>query len=149
MRIFAAIVLLTISLNSLSEDLRKSSDIGLAHIIATMEVLYKSPSYPVVEVIQSWEQISECGGTWQSCPNARLFISTSMGDLYEAPLLYELPKAKGWRLIQSNETEHELVISLLTTLQHANVSKESRNAWIFKKYTLRVSKYDGTVTLDK
>jgi len=146
---FTLILFLILSVQAYSEDLKKSTDDGLAHILSTMSVLYKSTGYPIVEVIQSWEQISECGGTWQSCPNARLFITSSMGDLYETPLLYELPKAKGWRFIHAAETDHELVLSLLTTLQHANVSAESRKEWSFKKYTLRVSKYDGNITLDK
>jgi len=148
-KIFTLIVLLILSTKAFSEELKKSTDDSLAYILSTMSVLYKSTGYPIVELIQSWEQISECGGTWQSCPNARLFITSSMGDLYETPLLYELPKAKGWRFIHAAETEHELVLTLFTTLQHANVSAQSRKEWPFKKYTLRVSKYDGTITVEK
>ncbi len=93
MKIFASIILLTLCLEAFSDGLKKSTDNDLAHILATMDVLYKNDVYPFVEIIQSWEQISECDGTWQSCPNARLFI--------------------------------------LTTLEHANVSVESRNEWAF------------------
>jgi hypothetical protein len=137
------------SANVISSELQKSGDVELAHILTTSEMLYKSDkNFPMfVEVIQTWEEISECGGTYESCPNARLYITSASGDLYEAPHLYQLPKAKGWAVVKSKATEHYLFITVKTTLEHANVSLESRNKWNSKSYTVKVSKYDGLVSL--
>lgn len=148
MKKLALIVLLYFSACAYSDELMRSDD-GLAHNLSTMNVLYESSGLPIVNVIQSWEEVSECSGPWQSCPNSRLFISSSMGDLHESPLRFELPTAKGWRVMQTTETENELVVSLLTTLPDTNVSAKSRKEWSLKKYNLQISKSDGTISLVK
>jgi hypothetical protein len=141
--------ILLFSTNAISSELQKSGNVDLAHILTTFEILYKSDkNFPMyVEVIQTWEEISECGGTYESCPNARLYITSASGDLYEAPHLYQLPRAKGWTVVKSKVTEHYLFITVKTTLEHANISLASRNKWKSKSYTIKISKYDGLVSL--
>ena len=128
--------------------LSKSKNSELALILSTFEVLYKSNTFPNVMVIETWEEISECGGPFESCPNARLFVIVSNGDLYEVPSLYELPKSKGWKFIDFFEKDNFYLLSVGTTLERANASLESRETWKSKKYTLKISKYDEvTVTV--
>jgi hypothetical protein len=145
---FGAVFLVFAPLSSTASDLIKSQDEKLAHILTTMEVLYESTKLPYVEVIQSWEEIAECGGSYQSCPNARLFIATSLGDLYESPMLYELPKAKGWEFVRVEESEHQISVTLKTTLMHANVTQESRKLWSSKIYVINISKHSGIAILE-
>ncbi len=140
------ILLFLVAANTFAGDLKQSRDEGLAHLLATMDILYESKSFPLVKIIESWDAISECSGTVESCPNARLLITSSMGDLNEAPLLYELPKAKGWQLISTQENEDQLIIKLETTLDQANITTESRNKWHSQKITLKVSKFTGLVS---
>lgn len=149
MRNLIAILLLSYSHFVDSSELVKNTDIDLAYILGTQEVLHESKGFHFVQVIQTWETISECGGTYQSCPNARLFILVSTGDLYEPPRLYELPKSKGWKVVDSWETENERYILLQTTLRHANVSVESRATWVSKKYKIAIPKYDAGARLVK
>jgi hypothetical protein len=144
-----ALITFLFSVNVFGSELKKSNDIQLAHILTTVDKLYKSDDYPIVNVFQTWEEISECGGTYESCPNARLFVTSSMGDLYEVPHLYEFPKAKGWMVVKTKSTEHDLYITVKTTLDHANVSSESRKKWKSKSYSIKVSKYTGLVNLVK
>ena len=147
MRNLIAILLLSCSYYIDASELVKSKNVNLAYILGTHEVLHESKGFPFVQVIQTWESISECSGTYQSCPNARLFILVSTGDLYEPPGLYELPKSKGWEVVDSWETEHEKYIRLQTTMQHANVSEKSRSSWVGKTYKVAVPKYDAAARL--
>jgi hypothetical protein len=141
-------LILFYSIGSHAETLSKSTDSELAHILTTFEVLYKSNNFPIVAVIQTWEEISECDGIFESCPNARLFITVNSGDLYEVPLLYELPKSKGWKFVDYTETEQYFFLSVATTMEHANVTLESRKKWQSRTYKLKISKSDdGLVSL--
>ena len=137
------------ALPTLSSDLKKVDDVALSHILATQSVLFKSSEFPSVTLIQSWDEISECGGSFESCPNARLFVIVTTGDLYEAPLLYELPPSKGWEYVKSSKNEKQLTIFVKTTLNHANVSRESRTKWVSNSYKISVSKNNGLVTLSQ
>jgi hypothetical protein len=120
-----------------SQELKRIDNNELSHILGTMVILFESKSVPFVRVIESSEEIMECGGTFESCPNSRLFLIYSMGDLGEAPLLYELPKSKGWKLLSTKVVNDELLISLETTLERANISQESREKWKSKTYSIK------------
>jgi hypothetical protein len=120
-----------------SQELKRIDNNELSHILGTMVILFESKSVPFVRVIESSEEIMECGGTFESCSNSRLFLIYSMGDLGEAPLLYELPKSKGWKLLSTKVVNDELLISLETTLEHANISQESREKWKSKTYSIK------------
>ncbi len=146
---YLLILLILFSGSIQSKELEKNPNIKLAHVLSTMTVLYESKTFPMVQVIQSWEEISECGGPYESCPNARLFITSTMGDLGEPPLLYELPKSKGWKIISTEHKEKGLHIILNTTLNHANVSAESRAKWKSKMYVVRISSDTGMADLVK
>lgn len=145
MKLFIIAVLL---LSTKVAALERSHDDQLSFILSTYEVLYESKDFPItVKVIQTWEEISECDGLYDSCPNARLYISSSVGDLYEKPHLYQLPIAKGWKVTSSKVTEHFLFIGVNTTLEHANVSLVSRRRWKSTFYEVKISRYDGSVSL--
>ncbi|MEE4245196.1 MAG: hypothetical protein V2I33_07280 [Kangiellaceae bacterium] len=150
MKLLAFVIALTsvgIYSKGLGNVLEKSNDEQLAFILTTSELLYERKDFPIINIIQTWEEVAECGGTYESCPNARLFITSSSGDLYETPHLYELPKSKGWAFVSSQDFEHHFYITIKTTLKHANVSIESRRQWRSQSYTLKVSKYDGMISL--
>ena len=125
----------------------RSTDDSLAYVLSTMTVLFESEEFPAVQVVTSWEENSECSGTYESCPNARLLITSSMGDLYEPPFLYELPSAKGWAFVGSSKDDHHLFIALRTTLHHANVSADSRAQWQPQEYVVKVSLANGAMEL--
>lgn len=119
-------------------ELEPVKDDRLSFILSTFEVLYDYKGTPFVRIVESQEEINECGGTVVSCPNSRLFIILSMGDLGDVPRLYELPKAKGWK-IQSVEIEElTLKIEVVTTLSHSNIAPEERAAWESKTYRLSI-----------
>lgn len=141
------IPLTVLSVSCFASEHMKSSDVELAHILSTSEVVYQSKDFPEIKIIRSWEQISECGGTYQSCPNARLFIIVTPGDLYQPPLLYELPKSKGWEVLSTESTEKYLTVIVTTSLNHANVSQESRSEWAPKVYKLKISTINGSVNV--
>lgn len=122
-----------------ANELNRSDNLELSYLLGTMRTLFESTEFPYIRIIESSEEIMECGGTFESCPNSRLFIVTSMGDLGEAPLLYELPKSKGWKVSSNELVSGERHLTLVTTLDHANVSMESRSKWQSKTYKIRVS----------
>ena len=138
MKKFILCILLSVSFAQANE-LNKSDNLELSYLLGTMRTLFESNDLPFVRIIESSEEIMECGGTFESCPNSRLFIVTSMGDLGEAPLLYELPKSKGWKLASNKIVNGERRLTLITTLDHANVSIKSRSQWQSKTYKVRVS----------
>ncbi len=129
----------SLSLEASSNEFQRSQDAALAHILTTSRILFKTEEFPIIQVIQTWEELSECGGSYESCPNARLFITWSMGDLYDAPLLYELPKSKGWEVISTEVTEQETLLIISTTLPSANISLNSRQEWSSTTYKIKLS----------
>jgi hypothetical protein len=90
--------------------------------------IYTSPKY-----------IGECWSKLESCPDTRLFITVSVGDLYEVPQLYELPAAKGWKFISHSTLDKGRVeLVLVTTLPEANLDPEVREAWVAQEYRVSV-----------
>jgi len=122
-----------------ANELKRSDNLELSYLLGTMRTLFESKEFPYIRIIESSEEIMECGGTFESCPNSRLFIVSSMGDLGEAPLLYELPKSKGWKVSSNEIVNGERHLTLITTLEHSNVSMKSRSKWQSKTYKIRVS----------
>ena len=143
------ITLFIVSLPTKSSELKKIDDLALSHILATQEVIYKSNSIPNITLIQSWEQISECGANYDSCPNARLFVVVNSGDLYEVPKLYELPLSKGWSFVRSFDDGNQTIIIVKTMLDNSNLKTHSRNKWVSTSYKIAVSKDSGSVVLIK
>lgn len=124
---YRILVLLMLASSFQAKSVQKLSNTELSFILSSMEVLYKNKSFPQIRVIQSWESQTECDGEYQTCPNARLFISVNTGDLYEVPALFELPKSKGWQYVSFVEHDDSFLLMIKTTLDHANISAESRS----------------------
>ncbi len=139
---YKILVLLMLASSFQAKSVQKLSNTELSFIFSSMEVLYKNKSFPQIRVIQSWESQTECDGEYQTCPNARLFISVNTGDLYEVPALFELPKSKGWQYVSFVEHDDSFLLMIKTTLDHANVSAESRSKWRSKVYAIKISKYE-------
>ena len=119
------------------QELKRIDNSELSHILGTMVILFESKSVTFVRIIESSKEIMECDGTFESCPNSRLFLIYSMGDLGEAPLLYELPQSKGWKLLSTKIVNDELSILIETTLEHVDISQESRDKWKSKTYSIK------------
>ena len=66
-----------------------------------------------------------------------------MGDLYDPPLLYELPKSKGWEVVSTEVTEQETLLIISTTLPSANISLKSRKEWSSTTYKIKLSEPYG------
>ncbi len=139
---YRILVLLMLASSFQAKSVQKLSNTELSFILSSMEVLYKNKSFPQIRVIQSWESQTECDGEYQTCPNARLFISVNTGDLYEVPALFELPKSKGWQYVSFVEHDDSFLLMIKTTLDHANISAESRSKWRSKAYAIKISKYE-------
>jgi len=142
---YRILVLLMLASSFQAKSVQKLSNTELSFIFSSMEVLYKNKSFPQIRVIQSWESQTECDGEYQTCPNARLFISVNTGDLYEVPALFELPKSKGWQYVSFVEHDDSFLLMIKTTLDHANISAESRSKWRSKSYAIKISKYEYDV----
>lgn len=95
----------------------------------------------------------ECGGTVASCPDVRLYMAVSSGDLGDPPTLYELPPAKGWTFLGWDATTRRTSaaatgFSIATALPDANVDNEARMAWRSTIYKVSVSPSSGTVVIE-
>jgi len=97
-----------------------------------------------VRVIAVPEEIGECGGAINSCPDVNLFVAYVSGDLGEKPVVYRLPAAKGWRVI--GWADHDS-IDLQTALPEANIEPSEREAWSPVSYRLTVG--DQTLTVQR
>jgi len=160
--LFLKIVVFLFIFSSVSygSEFEKSEDNDLAHILATMEVLYQSDSLPKIQVIQSRETIGECSVSYKECPDAKLFIVINDTDLSDTPLLYTLPSAKGWRLVYVTESEDDLVLILRTTLERSDpdtgspdielepidIDPETGEKWQSEAYTLKYDRSSGKLT---
>jgi hypothetical protein len=121
-----------------SADLSPVKDSRLATVLALSEEI--SPKVPVgeqpyfVRLFAAPVLIGECGGTVSSCPNVRLFVAVTAGDLGETPVLYELPTAKGWEFIGWDKPvtlngQAMEGFTVKTALPESNVDASARNAW--------------------
>ena len=96
-----------------------------------------------VRVIAVPEEIGECGGAINSCPDVDLFIVAYVsGDLGDEPVVYRLPAAKGWRVIGWADNNS---IDLQTALPEANVEPSEREVWSPVSYRLTVGYQTLTV----
>jgi len=88
--------------------------------------------------------IGECGGVLDSCPDWRLLITVSTGDLYDDPLLFELPMAKGWRFVSwdTSSESKKAVFQVETQIPGSNLNQEARKAWRPTNYRVSIWLYD-------
>ncbi len=89
-------------------------------------------SYPYTRIYAVPEVVGECWGVLESCPDWRLYIAISMGDLYEEPLLFQFPiESKGWKFVGWRQTDEPqtILFRVTTVLPGANLSSEVRSDW--------------------
>ena len=85
---------------------------------------------------ESWE----CQGTVQSCPDVRLYISVSTGDLGDHPVLFEMPLAKGWRFVRWMEPSDRMTRFVIrTALPESNMEPAAAKKWRPIEYQVSVS----------
>lgn len=131
-------ILAVTSTSAMCADLPPIKDVRLASVLGLSEEI--SPKLPTigmplfVRVYAAPSFIGECDGSVASCPDVRLFVSVSSGDLGETPALYELPAAKGWDFkgwdkseASSDKTRVGFVVQ--TALPESNIEASDRKAW--------------------
>jgi len=120
----------------------------LATVLGLSEELARTPadagqSY-IVRVFAAPVAIGECGGPVVSCPQVRLLIAVSSGDLGERPTLFELPAQKGWEFVgwsapAASGRKPVVEFTVRSVLPEANVSSSARAAWRSRTYRVRVT----------
>ncbi len=125
-----------------SKNVSLASTLGLLEELANTEPASEQPY--IVRIFAVPEAVLECGGPVASCPNVKLYITVSYGDLGESPVLYQLPASKGWKFIGWSQPvdagkTRMANFKLRTTLPEANVSPEARKAWRSREYHVLVS----------
>lgn len=85
----------------------------------------------VVRVYAVPEEIGECWGSLDSCPDWRLYIAVSTGDLYEKPFLYRFINSKGWEFLGWQDTNEAQTTSfrVATEMPGANLDADARQKW--------------------
>jgi hypothetical protein len=132
----------------MSADLVPVKNAQLASVLGLLEEI--SPESPapeqpyIVRVFAAPVIVGECQGAVSSCPDVRIFVTVSTGDLGDAPVLYELPVAKGWEFMGRDKpaTAAGRTMSgftVQTALPDSNVDAPARNAWHPKVYHVLIS----------
>lgn len=147
MKSFAAVLLL-LPIVALAHDLAPVKQHELASVLGLLEELTTAPPAPeqpyIVRIFAAPSEVGECGGTVESCPDVRLFITVSSGDLGEMPVLYQLPVSKGWEFSgwsAPTSAGHAPMAGfvLRTSLPGANIEPSARKAWRSQEYRVLVS----------
>jgi hypothetical protein len=140
--------LFLISFQVSAEQIAEVKDDALSMILGTLRIAYESNrDDPVqVRVVVTDEVIGECWGKISTCPDVRLFIVVSNGDLYETPKVFELPKSKGWARVISTRNKDSVILKIATELPGANISQEERSTWNQKIFSV-VLKTDQIPTI--
>lgn len=109
----------------------KDLEIALAYGIELANSDSAPVSYPFIRLYAVPEVVGECGGTVESCPDWRLYMTVSMGDLYEEPLLFQFPSSKGWEFMGWQQTDEPQLtrFKVATTLPGANIDSAAREDW--------------------
>lgn len=120
----------------------------LATVLGLLDELATTPpdsDQPyIVRIYAAPTGVYECGGTVASCPDVRLFVVVSHGDLGETPVLYQLPLQKGWQFNGwSNPVRmgraRMASFTVSTALPDANIEAAARKAWHSQEYRVLVS----------
>jgi hypothetical protein len=144
------LVLLTLllPLGASPHDLARVQKPELATVLGLLEELATTPPSSdqpyIVRIYAVPTGVYECGGTVASCPDVRLFVTVSSGDLGETPALYQLPAQKGWEFKgwsgQSAKGDSRMAgFTVRSTLPPANIDLEARTAWRAREYRVLVS----------
>ena len=78
---------------------------------------------------------AECWGAIKSCPDVKLFVVLSPEALYQEPVLYQLPKSKGWEFVRWIKSGSFVI---RTTLPEANIDQNERARWRTSEYFVTV-----------
>ncbi len=103
-----------------------------------------------VRVFAGPMELLECGSAVESCPDHRLFITVSTGDLGETPALYELTESKGWEFVKWHppvKDSGSVIFTVRTTLAYTNLEDEERAKWQAKEYIIEVTETGATYRL--
>lgn len=130
------------------QDLVPMNNPELATVLGLLQELAITPPTSgqphIVRVYTSPIAIGECDGIVMTCPDVRLFVTVSTGDIGETPVLYELPTQKGWEFkgwsspVNIGGTSMASFV-LHTTLPDANIQPAARKAWRPQEYRVLVS----------
>ncbi len=130
--------------NVASADSLKPVRSELASVLGLARVIAEAPNEALlfVKIFAAPVEVAECGGTVKSCPDVRLLITVSNGDLGEQPILFELPTEKGWEFrgwLPRPDGESRVGFKLGTTLPDSNIERTSRARWKPVEYRVWVS----------
>lgn len=131
------------------KDARLATVLGLSEEISPKSGAIELPLF--VRVYAAPIAIGECDGDVASCPNVRLFVTVSSGDLGEKPVLYELPAAKGWEFMGwekpgASGGQTRVGFTVRTALPESNVDPSARKAWRPKACRVFVSPKSASYT---
>ena len=104
----------------------------------------------MVRVYAAPDDIGECDGSVESCPDVHLYVSVSDGDLGETPTLFKLPAQKGWAFVRwippgnGNRRERMTGLVIRTTLPDSNIDPRARAAWHARYYRILVDTSGGS-----
>lgn len=107
-------------------------------------------SFPYVRIYAVPEVIGECWGALESCPDWRLYIAISMGDLYEEPFLFKFPfESKGWKFEgwQITDEPQTVIFRVTTVLPGTNLDSEVRSDWKPEIFQIAVTPNGPIVTI--
>jgi hypothetical protein len=134
-------------------ELKQVKGGDLAAVLGLLDELTPAPSMDqpyFVRVYAVPAYVGECGGSVSSCPDVRLYLTVSSGDLGETPRLYRLPDAKGWEFKGWSKPAQgrtgTQAFTLLTTLPESNIEQSARKAWRAAKYQVVVGPSSVTYT---
>jgi hypothetical protein len=146
--IFLLAALAVTPLTAICADLTPVKDARLATVLGLSEEISPTPpasGLPLfVRVYAAPDVVGECDGKVASCPDVRLFITVSSGDLGETPALYELPAAKGWVFrgwdkLDASNGQAKVGFTVQTALPESNIDASARKAWQPKACRVLVS----------
>ena len=152
---FLVLVSMLLAMPAASVELPRLEKPELATVLGLHEELAsttpRSEQPYFVRVFSVPVGVYECGGSVESCPDVRLFVTVSFGDLGETPALFELPAQKGWEFVgwvkpSGSGDERMAGFKLRTTLPEANIEPEARRAWSAEEYSVLVSPGSASYT---
>lgn len=120
-----------------AEPLKPIEDETVSQIVAFgFEPIGVDQRPPYGGSVRIWivpETVGECGGMISTCPDFRLFFSYVTGDLYQEPVVFQLPAAKGWEFVGGSEApDGSGAFTIRTDLPWANVDIEERRNTEYK-----------------
>jgi len=119
---------------TMASELKPLQDANLSTILGFLDELETTPrdsdQLYFVRAFAAPVELGECGGRISSCPDVRLYISASTGDLGDVPKLFVLPPAKGWEFVDWEKAKGDAVgLILRTAIPSNNIDPAERKLW--------------------